>query len=119
MAAACPLLAQARMEVLNPVERVRAAVTARAAFGDAVGAELALALVAGVPVARLSAVLSEVSLLDPGLVEALAAAAGAAGASGLDDMGTAADRRRVVDDALGRLGHKPLVAVALTAQPEG
>lgn len=107
MGGACPLLAQAQMDLLDPVERARAAVTAHAAFGDSVAAELAAAIMPGIPEAKLGAVLSEASLLDPVLVNDMAMAARGPGAEEVDGSGTAAGRCQAVDAALARLGYRP------------
>jgi tetratricopeptide (TPR) repeat protein len=76
MAACCPLLARATLDEVAAAERVRAGVTAHAAFADPKGAELALAAVSLVAAEELEAVLSEVALMDPPLLGEFAAAAG-------------------------------------------
>lgn len=114
MAPACPLMAQACLEVLEPVERLRAALTAHAAFGDQAAAELALAIIPGVARESLGSVLSEASLLDPPLVADLAAAARKEGAPGVHSAGLASARAYATDAALARLGGQ----LAPTAQPQ-
>lgn len=75
MAEACPLVAQAKIDVLRPAERLRAAITAHAAFGDTRARGLALAIVGGVSADELGEALKEASLIDPPLLSELAAAA--------------------------------------------
>lgn len=106
MVGSCPLLAQARMSVLDPAERVRAAVTAHAAFGDGEALEFAVALMAGVPDDRLPSVLAEVSALDPPLLSVLARAA--LNLSGGHPTGVSGGetRSRAVDDALAGLARR-------------
>jgi glycosyltransferase involved in cell wall biosynthesis/tetratricopeptide (TPR) repeat protein len=76
MSYACPLIAQAQIDVLNVPERVRAAVTAHAAFADPRGADLADALTAGLRPEEVGPVSDEVALLDPALAERFARAVG-------------------------------------------
>jgi tetratricopeptide (TPR) repeat protein len=108
MNGSCPLLAQARTAVLDPAERVRAALTAHAAFGDPVGASLALELAPGVYEAQLGAVLAEVAVLDPPLTADFARAAAGPGAPGAGPVGSPIARRHAVADALQSLGHAEL-----------
>jgi tetratricopeptide (TPR) repeat protein len=75
----CPLLARAAANDVAPAERVRAGVTAHAAFADPKGAELAVAAAPLVPLEDLGAVLSEVVLIDRELVDSFAAAAAGTG----------------------------------------
>jgi tetratricopeptide (TPR) repeat protein len=63
----CPLIAQAKIEVLEVPARIRAAVTAHAAFNDERGAKLAMALAVGLKEHELDAVTREISLIDPAL----------------------------------------------------
>jgi hypothetical protein len=100
MAEPCPLIAQARIDVLEVPARVRAAVTAHAAFGDARGAELALALAPGLHASQLGTSVTEVALLDPPLLQSFARAAGGPGAAGAGPVGSPEERRRAVADAL-------------------
>jgi len=110
MAEPCPLIAQARLELLEVPARVRAAATAHAAFGDERGAQLALALSAGLHEDQLSAAVTEVSLLDPPLLAGFARAAAGAGAPGAGAVGSPAERRRAVADALAARGEATLSA---------
>jgi tetratricopeptide (TPR) repeat protein len=107
---ACPLLAQARLDNLDPAERVRAAATAHAAFADARGAALAVALAPGVPKDKLPAVLAEMSALDPSLVRDFALAAAGPGAPDAGPVGTPDERYDAVVRALADLGHPELIA---------
>ena len=110
MGGQCPLLARGNDRDLTPVERVRAAVAAYAAFGDGKGAGLALQVAPAVPDAELASVLAEVDLLAPGLVEEFASAAAGPPSDGPADStetGGLADpgrRRSEVALALARLG---------------
>jgi len=108
MAGSCPLLAQARMSVLDPTERVRAAVTAHAAFGDREAAEFAVALMAGVADDRLPTVLAEVGTLDRALLSALAVGALALKPGQPAGVGGSGGepRRRAVSDALAGLARQ-------------
>jgi hypothetical protein len=106
MGAACPLVAQSLIEMLEPAERVRAAVTAHAAFGDARAADIAVSLACGVAEDKLPHVLAEVNVLDPGLLANFATAAAGAPAPSSEMAGTAASRRQVVADALAKLGRE-------------
>ncbi len=106
MAGSCPLLAQARMSVLDPAERVRAAVTAHAAFGDEEALEFAVALMAGVPDDRLSAVLAEVSTLDPALLSMLARGALSLNAGHPTGVSGGETRSRALDEALAGLARR-------------
>jgi hypothetical protein len=76
----CPLIAQARTNALEVGTRIRAAVTAHAAFGDNRGANLAKALATSLHQDQLEVALSEVSVLDPPLARDFALAAAAPGA---------------------------------------
>jgi glycosyltransferase involved in cell wall biosynthesis/tetratricopeptide (TPR) repeat protein len=107
---ACPLIAQARMDGLNPLERVRAAITAHAAFADTRGRELALALAPGLNEIDLGGALAEVNALDPALTVGFALAAAGAGAPGAGPVGTPQARRRAVANALEDLGYAELSA---------
>jgi hypothetical protein len=73
----CPLIAQAKIEVLEVPARIRAAVTAHAAFNDARGAALAVALAVGLKEHELDAVTREISLIDPALAGEFARAVAA------------------------------------------
>jgi hypothetical protein len=117
MAASCPLMAQARLDYLDVAERVRAAVTAHAAFGDLQGADLAVALAAGVHEDKLAAVLTEVVALDPALVGAFATAAANPGALSAGPVGTPESRRKAVVDGLARLGQDRLSAQIQNDEP--
>ena len=90
MEASCPLVAQALIDMLDPAERVRAAVTAYAAFGDQRAAEIAVSLAPGVAEGALASVIAEVSVLSPALIADFAAAAAARPRS----ASTWGDRRR-------------------------
>ncbi|MGH9105183.1 MAG: hypothetical protein ACRDZX_04985, partial [Acidimicrobiales bacterium] len=118
---ACPLLAQARIDVLDVADRIRAAVTAHAAFGDGQGAELALALAPGVHLDKLGAVVKEVSLLDPALSAAFAQAAAGPGAEGAGPVGPPEQREQEVAAALGATGVRELSAQSenYLGQPPG
>ena len=104
MERACPLVSQALIEVLEPAERVRAAVTAYAAFGDGRAADIALSLAAGVAEGSLPNVLAEVNVLGPALMASFAAAAAGPAALGEEVGGTVESRRRVVAATLAGLG---------------
>jgi tetratricopeptide (TPR) repeat protein len=104
MEVSCPLVAQALIEVLDPSERVRAAVTAHAAFGDQRAANIALSLAPGVAEGSLPSVLGEVNVLCPALMASFATAAAAPSPLGEELGGTVENRRRVVTATLARLG---------------
>jgi hypothetical protein len=104
MEGSCPLVAQALIEVLDPAERVRAAVTAHAAFGDQRAACIALSLAPGVDEGSLRSVLGEVSVLSPALMASFATAAAGPAALGEELGGTVESRSRVVAAALASLG---------------
>jgi tetratricopeptide (TPR) repeat protein len=104
MEGSCPLVAQALIEVLDPAERVRAAVTAYAAFGDRRAADIALSLAPGVAEGSLANVLGEVSVLSPSLLASFATAAAGPAALGEELGGTLENRRQVVTITLARLG---------------
>ena len=87
MEASCPLVAQALIEVLDPAERVRAAVTAHAAFGDQRAADIALSLAPGVAEGSLPSVLGEVNVLCPALMASFAPAAAGPAALGEERAG--------------------------------
>jgi len=110
MGDACPLLAQARLELLEPAERTRAAVTAHAAFGDNCAASLAVALAAGVREDKLAPLLTEVNALDPALTARFAHAAAGPGAPGAGPVGTPEHRRQAVASTLAVLGLTELSA---------
>ncbi len=95
----CPLVAQAGLEVLEVGARIRAALTAHAAFGDPRGEPLALALAPGLHLAQIEAVVAEVALLDPPLVERFMAAASAPGAPGAGPIGSPEEREARVSAA--------------------
>ena len=104
MDGSCPLVGQALIEVLDPAERVRAAVTAYAAFGDQRAANIALSLAPGVAEGSLANVLGEVSVLSPNLMASFASAAAGPAALGEELGGTLENRRQVVTTTLARLG---------------
>jgi hypothetical protein len=104
MEGSCPLVAQALIEVLDPSERVRAAVTAHAAFGDQRAANIALSLAPGVAEGSLPSVLGEVNVLCPALMASFATAAAGPSPLGEELGGTVENRRRVVTATLARLG---------------
>jgi tetratricopeptide (TPR) repeat protein len=104
MEGSCPLVGQALIEVLDPAERVRAAVTAHAAFGDQRAADIALSLAPGVSEASLPNVLGEVNVLNPALMASFATAAAGPAALGEELGGTPESRRQVVATTLARLG---------------
>ncbi|MGD0809728.1 MAG: glycosyltransferase [Acidimicrobiales bacterium] len=104
MEASCPLVAQALIEVLDPAERVRAAVTAHAAFGDQRAADIALSLAPGVAEGSLPSVLGEVNVLCPALMASFATAAAGPAALGEERGGTVENRCRIVTAALAGLG---------------
>jgi hypothetical protein len=104
MEGSCPLVAQALIDMLDPAERVRAAVTAYAAFGDRRAADIALSLAAGVAQGSLPNVLAEVNVLGPALMASFAAAAAGPAALGEEVGGTVESRRRVVAATLAGLG---------------
>ena len=104
MEGSCPLVAQALIEVLDPAERVRAAVTAHAAFGDQRAESIALSLAPGVAEGSLPSVLGEVNVLCPALLASFATAAAGAAALGEELGGTVESRHRVVTATLARLG---------------
>lgn len=106
----CPLVAQAKIDVLEVPARLRAAVTAHAAFGDARGAELALRLAAGLHEDQLAPAVIEVSVLDPALAGDFAQAAAAPGAPDAGPVGSPSSRRQAVAEALAGLGNEPLSA---------
>lgn len=88
----CPLVAQANVDVLDVSARIRAAVTAHAAFGDSRGEVLALALAPGLHLAQIPEVLREIALLDPPLCDRFAAALCSAGAPGAGPTGSLEQR---------------------------
>ena len=88
---------------MTAAERVRAGVTAHAAFGDPKGADLAVAAAPLVPIEELGAVVAEVALIDRALVHDFASAAAPAGSTGPDDRGH--QRADVVAGVLSSLGH--------------
>jgi len=104
MAGACPLVAQALIEVLDPAERVRAAVTAHAAFADQRAANIAISLATGVVEGSLPSVLGEVNVLCPTLMASFATAAAGPSALGEELGGTVESRQRAVTAALAGLG---------------
>lgn len=104
MEGSCPLVGQALIEVLDPAERVHAAVTAYAAFGDRRAADIALSLAPGVAESSLPNVLGEVSVLSPSLMASFATAAAGPAALGEELGGTLENRRQVVTTTLARLG---------------
>lgn len=108
MTEACPLIAQANLDLLDVTDRVRAAVTAHAAFGDERGAELAVALAPGVHEQRLFLVLDELIKLDAGLTLDFAKAAAGPGAPDAGPVGTPQARFNAVVGALEILGYPEL-----------
>jgi hypothetical protein len=114
----CPLISQAQIEVLDVTDRVRAAVTAHAAFGDERGAELAIALAPGIHEQKLFLALDELIKLDPGLAPDFARAAAGPGASGAGPVGTPEARRNAVAGALEILGFAEL-ATQIRNEPTG
>jgi tetratricopeptide (TPR) repeat protein len=122
MAGSCPLLAQARMAVLAVPERVLAAVTAFAAFGDTLAAQLALALAPGVHETDIAAVLAQAAALCPPLLAEFALSAAGPGADGGGPVGTPAQRSAAVSAALADLGYHELAAqignAAAAQQPD-
>lgn len=104
IADACPLIAQARIEVLEVPARVRAAATAHAAFGDEHGAELAVALAPGLHEDDIVLAVAEVRALSPALTMPFARSAASAGAPGAGPVGDAASRKARVAAALDALG---------------
>jgi tetratricopeptide (TPR) repeat protein len=106
----CPLVAQAKIDALDVPARVRAAVTAHAAFGDARGAGLATLLAPGLHEDQLAGVLAEVSVLDPPLTWDFARAAASAGAPEAGAVGTPEARRKTVAKALLGLGYTNFAA---------
>ncbi len=104
MEGSCPLVAQALIEVLDPAERVRAAVTAHAAFGDQRAEYIALSLAPGVAEGSLPSVLGEVNVLCPALLASFATAAAGPAALGEELGGTVESRHRVVTATLAGLG---------------
>jgi tetratricopeptide (TPR) repeat protein len=104
----CPLIAQARIDILDVPARVRAAVTAHAAFGDDRGAELAASLAPGLHEDQLGDVLREISALDPDLSAPFALAAAAPGAADAGPVGSARARCEAVAGALASLGYSDL-----------
>jgi tetratricopeptide (TPR) repeat protein len=107
MAGSCPLLARAAGDDLTAAERVRAGVTAHAAFGDPKGADLAVAAAPLVPVDELGAVVSEVALIDRALVADFASAAAGTSSCG---QGSVRERADVVTGVLTGLGYVELSA---------
>ncbi|HTW09123.1 MAG TPA: glycosyltransferase family 2 protein [Acidimicrobiales bacterium] len=110
MAEACPLLAQARLAALETPARVRAALSAQAAFNDPAGGALAVALAPGVHESQLAQVLAEVAALSPAVLEDFAAAAAGAGAPGAGPVGTPESRKTAVEGALKALQRAQLAA---------
>lgn len=110
MAEPCPLVAQAKIGFLEVPARVRAAVTAHAAFGDTRGAALAQALAPGLHEDQIRAVINEVALLDPALLTEFALAACAPGHPDAGPVGTPQSRREVVAAALADRGDYALSA---------
>ncbi|MGC8625980.1 MAG: glycosyltransferase [Acidimicrobiales bacterium] len=108
MSSRCPLLSQAQTAVLDTRDRVRAALTAHAAFGDPVAASLALDLAPGVPLAQLAAVLAEVTVLDPPMTPDFARAVAGPGAPAAGPVGSPDGRRDAVATALRELGYGDL-----------
>jgi glycosyltransferase involved in cell wall biosynthesis/tetratricopeptide (TPR) repeat protein len=106
----CPLIGQAMIDILEVPVRVRAAVTAHAAFGDERGADLAVALAPGLHHDQLALAVKEVCLLDPPLVARFCPAAAAPGAPDAGAVGSEADRRLEVASALEDAGHGELAA---------
>jgi len=106
----CPLIAQARVEILEVPVRIRAAATAHAAFGDERAAQLAIALSAGLLESQLAAAVAEISVLDARLLPAFARAAAAAGAPQAGAVGSPEDRRHAVTEALVARGAVDLAA---------
>ncbi len=106
----CPLVAQARLDILEVPARVRAAVTAHAAFGDERGAALAVALAPGLPLVSIFTTLNDVNALDAPLLARFAAAVAGAGAAGAGPVGTPDERRVAVAGALQLLGQGELAA---------
>jgi hypothetical protein len=102
LAGACPLLARAARHDVAAAERVRAGVTAHAAFSDPKGAEVAITAAPLVPMQELAAVLSEVALIDPALVQRFAAAAAGGDMAGPDEVN---GRAALVARALAGLGY--------------
>ena len=101
---ACPLIAQAHTSVLEPRDRLRAALTAHAAFADKAAASLAIALAPGIREADLAAAIKEVNALCPTLTSAFAHAASGPGAPSAGDVGTPEGRRCAVAVGLASLG---------------
>ncbi len=108
MAEPCPLIAQARIDLLDVHARLRAAWTAHAAFGDERGAALARQLAPGLHEDQLASVMAEVSVLDPDLTWDFALAAAAEGAPESGPVGTPEARRRAIAAALFDLGYGEL-----------
>jgi hypothetical protein len=102
---ACPLIAQAQISVLEPPARLRAALTAHAAFAEERGASLSIALAPGIREADLAAAVREVNALCPNLTSAFAYAASGPGAPSAGDVGTPEARRQAVAVALTALGN--------------
>jgi hypothetical protein len=106
MAHACPLVARAADPGVPATERVRAAVTAHAAFADQRGAARALDAAPLVATADVGAVLAEVALLGPAiLAEWAGAAMGTHGEAGDRDQ-----RRAAIAQGLAKAGHTDLAA---------
>ncbi|HET9059466.1 MAG TPA: glycosyltransferase [Acidimicrobiales bacterium] len=112
MAGPCPLVAQAQIEVLDVKSRVRAALSAYAAFSDPRGEQLALALAPGLHQADIAATLQEVGLLAPALLPAFASAAARPGAADAGPVGSADSRHLAVSAALAALGLADLAQYA-------
>ena len=113
----CPVVAQAEITVLEPRERLRAALAANAAFGDKRGAPLALALAAGIRVGELASAVKEVNALCPSLTALFARAAAGLGAPDAGDVGTPEARRAAVAGALASLGRPDLAELAAQMAP--
>lgn len=104
MVGPCPLIAQAQIDVLEVSSRVRAAVTAYAAFGDPRGAELAMALAPGLPEADIAKTLQEVHVLAPTLLPRFVDSLSEPSAPEAALAGSPEGRRLAVAAGLAKLG---------------
>jgi tetratricopeptide (TPR) repeat protein len=107
MAGFCPLLARAADGNVVAAERVRAGVTAHAAFADPKGAELAVNTAPWVRLDELGDVLSDVAMIDRALINDFACAAAGPGPGPRD---TTDERANVIAGALSGLGYGQLSA---------
>jgi len=107
MADACPLVARAGADPVPPTERILAAATAHAAFGDDRAPELIRIAAALVPTSEVASVLGGVAALDPELLDVV-----------LLGAATSRVRCRALAEVL-RAGGAPDVADAIEAHAVG